>query len=283
MKNFIVDIHSSLSPRTFPTIRIANHLPFVLIGGPCVIESEELTLRVARALKTIAARHKVPYVFKSSYDKANRSSVQSFRGPGLRKGLEILAKVKRSVRVPILTDVHSADEAIEAAQVVDILQIPAFLCRQTDILLAAARTGRVVNVKKGQFMSPWEMGNVVKKMESTKNRKLLLTERGAMFGYNNLVVDMRSLPIMKNSGYPVVYDATHSVQLPGGRGTASGGQREFVLPLAKAAVAVGVAGLFMEIHPRPDQALSDGPNSVRLRDMDSALKVLRKLDNMAKS
>ena len=274
-----------MTPRTVTAgrVRFNNAAHVALIAGPCAIESEALCLSVGARLKAIAARLGIGFVFKSSYDKANRSSVGSFRGPGLRTGLRILENVRRKLGVPVLTDVHTAEEAAEAGTVVDILQIPAFLCRQTDLLLAAGRTGRAVNIKKGQFLSPWEMGNAVKKVESTGNRRILLTERGFSFGYNNLVVDMRSLEIMKRSGYPVVYDATHSVQLPGGRGHASGGQREFVLPLARAAVAVGVAGIFMEVHPRPDAALSDGPNSVRLSDVPAHLRALRKLDNAAKN
>lgn len=208
--------------------------------------------------------------------------MKSFRGPGLNAGLRVLADVKQKVGVPVLTDIHSPEEAIAVGRVVDVLQIPAFLCRQTDLLVAAARTGRVVNVKKGQFMSPWEMKNVVQKLESSGTKKILLTERGTTFGYNNLVVDMRGLEIMKSFGYPVVYDATHSVQLPGGQGTSSGGQREFVSPLARAAVSVGVSALFMEIHPHPEKALSDGPNSVRLSDVKNLLKTLLKLDNAVK-
>jgi 2-dehydro-3-deoxyphosphooctonate aldolase (KDO 8-P synthase) len=263
-------------------IRIGNGRPFALIGGPCVLESAELALRVARDVKRAAQALRIPYIFKGSYDKANRSSIDSFRGPGVLQGLRILAEVKKKIGVPVLTDVHTIEEAVQAARVVDVLQIPAFLCRQTDLLVAAARTGRVVNVKKGQFMSPWEMKNVVKKLESTGNKKIMVTERGTSFCYNNLVVDMRGLEIMKSYGHPVVYDATHSVQLPGGKGTSSGGQREFVEPLAKAAVAVGVGALFMEIHPNPDKALSDGPNSVKLSALPSLLKQLKKLDNAVK-
>jgi 2-dehydro-3-deoxyphosphooctonate aldolase (KDO 8-P synthase) len=259
-----------------------NRLPFVLMGGPCVIESEDLCLRVASALKNESSKRKIPYVFKSSYDKANRSSSQSFRGPGLKQGLKILAKVKAKLKLPLLTDVHSVEEVREAARVVDIIQIPAFLCRQTDLLLAAGRSGKIVNVKKGQFMAPWDMKNAIQKIESTGNNRILLTERGVSFGYNNLVVDMRSLEIMKSFGYPVVYDATHSVQLPGGKGTSSGGQREFVLPLAKAAVAVGVSSLFMEIHPDPEKAMSDGPNSVVLDQMGNYLDVLSQIDHVVK-
>lgn len=264
------------------SIKFGNRRPFVLIGGPCVLESEALAVSVATQLKKTAKSLNIPYIFKSSYDKANRSSKDSFRGPGLEEGLQILYRVKQKVGVPVLTDVHTPGEAREAASVVDILQIPAFLCRQTDLLLAAGKTGRAVNAKKGQFMSPWEMKNVIRKLESTGNKNILLTERGTTFGYNNLVVDMRGLEIMKSFGYPVVYDATHSVQLPGGLGTASGGQREYVLPLARAAVAIGVASLFMEIHPTPEKALSDGPNSVRLKDMKNYLTLLRKLDNAVK-
>lgn len=253
-----------------------------MIGGPCVIESESHVLSTAKKLKAIASKLGVPYIFKSSYDKANRSSVSSYRGPGIHEGLRILTRVKKELGLPILTDVHSPEEALEAGRFVDVIQIPAFLCRQTDLLVAAGRSRAVVNIKKGQFMSPWEMKNAILKVESTGCRKILLTERGATFGYNNLVVDMRGLAIMKSFGYPVVYDATHSVQLPGGKGTSSGGQREYVLPLAKAATGLGVAGLFMEIHPNPDHALSDGPNSVRLKDLDGYLKILKKLDQASK-
>jgi len=263
-------------------IRFGNRSPFVLIAGPCVIESERAVLSVAAQLKKISERLKIPCVFKSSYDKANRSSVRSFRGPGLQEGLRILEKVKRTTKLPVLTDVHSVEEAREAARVVDILQIPAFLCRQTDLLLAAGRTGLIVNVKKGQFLSPWEMRNIVEKVESTGNKKILLTERGTTFGYNNLVVDMRGLSIMKSFGYPVVYDATHSVQLPGGKGHASGGQREFVWPLARAAASIGVASLFMEVHPTPDKALSDGPNSAVLKDLPTELKLVKQIDALVK-
>jgi 2-dehydro-3-deoxyphosphooctonate aldolase (KDO 8-P synthase) len=263
-------------------ITFDNKRPLVLIGGPCVIESERHALESAKRLQKIARAAKIPYIFKSSYDKANRSSVDSFRGPGIVEGLRILARVKRELNLPVLTDVHTADEAAQAARVVDVIQIPAFLCRQTDLLLAAGRTGAVVNVKKGQFLAPWDMKNVVRKIESTGNKRLMLTERGASFGYNNLLVDMRGLEIMKSFGYPVIYDATHSVQLPGGLGTSSGGQREFVLPLAKAATAIGVASLFMEIHPAPEQAKSDGPNSVRLSELPTYLSLLQRIDRVVK-
>ncbi len=252
--------------------------PF-LIAGPCVIESEQLVMETAGRIAEIAKSLGIPYVFKSSFDKANRTSIKSFRGPGLEKGLQVLAKVKTQVGVPILTDVHTEEQATEAGQVVDVLQIPAFLCRQTDLLIAAANTGKVVNVKKGQFLSPLEMANAVKKIEECGNRRIVLTERGSSFGYNNLVVDMRSFPILRGFGYPVVFDATHSVQLPGGGGTKSSGQREFIEPLACAAAGAGVDGFFMEVHPNPDEALSDGPNMVPLHQLKSLLeRVMRICD-----
>ena len=252
--------------------------PF-LIAGPCVIESEQLAMETAGRIADIAKSLGMPYVFKSSFDKANRTSIKSFRGPGLEKGLDVLAKVRKQVGVPILTDVHTEEQATEAGQVVDVLQIPAFLCRQTDLLIAAANTGKVVNVKKGQFLSPLEMANAVKKVEECGNRRIVLTERGSSFGYNNLVVDMRSFPILRGFGYPVVFDATHSVQLPGGGGTKSSGQREFVEPLACAAAGAGVDGFFMEVHPNPDEALSDGPNMVPLHQLKTLLeRVMRICD-----
>jgi 2-dehydro-3-deoxyphosphooctonate aldolase (KDO 8-P synthase) len=252
--------------------------PF-LIAGPCVIESEQLVLDTAGRIAEIAGSLGMPYVFKSSYDKANRSSITSFRGPGLEKGLEVLAKVRQQIGVPVLTDVHTESQADAAGKAVDVLQIPAFLCRQTDLLIAAARTGKVVNVKKGQFLSPQEMGNAVRKIEECGNRRIVLTERGSSFGYNNLVVDMRSFPILRGFGYPVVFDATHSVQLPGGGGTKSGGQREFIEPLACAAAGAGVDGFFMEVHPNPDEALSDGPNMVPLHHLKALLeRVMRICD-----
>jgi len=252
--------------------------PF-LIAGPCVIESEQLAMETAGRIAEIAKSLEMPYVFKSSFDKANRTSIKSFRGPGLDKGLDVLAKVRKQVGVPILTDVHTEEQATEAGQVVDVLQIPAFLCRQTDLLIAAANTGKVVNVKKGQFLSPLEMANAVKKVEECGNRRIVLTERGSSFGYNNLVVDMRSFPILRGFGYPVVFDATHSVQLPGGGGTKSSGQREFVEPLACAAAGAGVDGFFMEVHPNPDEALSDGPNMVPLHQLKTLLeRVMRICD-----
>jgi len=244
----------------------------VLIAGPCVIESEEGCLRIARATKRIADEVGMPLIFKASYDKANRTSVGSYRGPGLHDGLRILQRVKDELGVPVLTDVHEPSQADTVAEVVDVLQIPAFLCRQTDLLLAAGRTGKVVNIKKAQFLSPHDMRHVIAKIESTGNKQILLTERGTSFGYNNLVVDMRSLPIMRSFGYPVVFDATHSVQLPGGADGKSGGQREFVPVLTRAAVAVGVDALFLEVHDDPDAALSDGPNMVRLGELGELLK-----------
>jgi 2-dehydro-3-deoxyphosphooctonate aldolase (KDO 8-P synthase) len=252
----------------------------VMIAGPCVIESAELTLTIARTLKDYAAELDLPLIFKASYDKANRTSLASFRGPGLARGLEILAQVKDETGLPVISDVHQVADVEPAAQVLDILQIPAFLCRQTDLVVAAAASGKVVNIKKGQFMAPWDLVPVVNKAFSTGNRKVLLTERGAMFGYNNLVVDFRSLPLLRRLGCPVVLDVTHSVQLPGGQGTCSGGQREFIPPLARAGVAVGVDALFMEVHPDPDKALCDGPNSLPLaqvRLLWSHLKALHRL------
>lgn len=255
--------------------------PF-LIAGPCVIESEQLVMETAGCVAEIAKSLGIPYVFKSSFDKANRTSITSFRGPGIEKGLAILKLVKDQLFLPVLTDVHTEEQAVEAGKVVDILQIPAFLCRQTDLLMAAARTGKVVNVKKGQFLSPLEMGNVVKKLEECGNRHILLTERGSSFGYNNLVVDMRSFPIMRRFGYPVIFDATHSVQLPGGGGTQSSGQREFVEPLACAAAGAGVDGFFMEVHPNPDHALSDGPNMVPLSQLKLVLERVLRICEAAK-
>ncbi|HKC94988.1 MAG TPA: 3-deoxy-8-phosphooctulonate synthase [Nitrospira sp.] len=254
--------------------------PF-LIAGPCVIESEQLAMETAGRIADIAKSLGMPYVFKSSFDKANRTSIKSFRGPGLEKGLDVLAKVRKQVGVPILTDVHTEEQAAEAGQVVDVLQIPAFLCRQTDLLIAAANTGKVVNVKKGQFLSPLEMANAVKKIEECGNRRIVLTERGSSFGYNNLVVDMRSFPILRGFGYPVVFDATHSVQLPGGGGTKSSGQREFVEPLACAAAGAGVDGFFMEVHPNPDEALSDGPNMVPLHQLKTLLEHVMRICDAA--
>ncbi|MDB5868909.1 MAG: 2-dehydro-3-deoxyphosphooctonate aldolase [Polaromonas sp.] len=262
--------------------------PFFLIAGPCVVESEQLQMDTAGALQEITASLGIPFIFKSSYDKANRSSGTSFRGPGMEKGLEILAKVKRELKLPILTDVHSEAEIATVAAVVDVLQTPAFLCRQTDFIHAVAQSGRPVNIKKGQFLAPSDMKNVIDKARAAAREKgldedrFMACERGASFGYNNLVSDMRSLAIMRETRAPVVFDATHSVQLPGGNGTSSGGQREMVPVLARAAVAVGIAGLFMETHPDPAKALSDGPNAVPLRHMRALLETLLELDRVTK-
>jgi 2-dehydro-3-deoxyphosphooctonate aldolase (KDO 8-P synthase) len=248
-----------------------------LIAGPCVIESEKLCLQVAEKLHSVCERLRLSYVFKASYDKANRTSSKSFRGPGLREGLEVLAKVRSELGVPTLTDVHTEQQAATAAEYVDILQIPAFLCRQTDLIHAAVQTGRIANIKKGQFLSPAEMGQVARKAAEAGGDKLLLTERGTTFGYNNLVADMRSIPIMRGLGFPVVFDATHSVQLPGGGGDKSSGQREFAPILARCAIAAGANGLFIETHPKPENALSDGPNMIPLNEMPKLLEALVRL------
>jgi 2-dehydro-3-deoxyphosphooctonate aldolase (KDO 8-P synthase) len=255
--------------------------PF-LLAGPCVIESEELCFTVARFLKRVCARLGMPYVFKASFDKANRTSGASFRGPGLDAGLDVLARVRKKLSLPVLTDVHTAEQAERAGQVVDILQIPAFLCRQTDLIQAAVRTGRIVNIKKGQFLSPPEMAQVVRKAKESGGRRLLLTERGTTFGYNNLVTDMRALPILRRTGVPVVFDATHSVQLPGAGGDKSSGQREFAPVLARCAVVAGADGLFIETHPKPETALSDGPNMIPLAEMPRLLAGLVKLHALAR-
>jgi 2-dehydro-3-deoxyphosphooctonate aldolase (KDO 8-P synthase) len=261
---------------------IGRGRPLAVIAGPCVIESQESALRHASLLKEAADRAGVPYIFKSSYDKANRSSATSFRGPGLERGLEILAEVKRKVGVPILTDVHESAQVAAVEQVADVLQIPAFLCRQTDFIVAVANSGKVVNVKKGQFLAPWDIANVVDKILSTGNDRVLLTERGVSFGYNNLVSDMRSLVWMRDLGYPVIFDATHSLQLPGGLGHASGGERKYSPALARAAVAVGIDALFMEVHEDPDRALSDGPNSLPLTDFEKLIRAVKQIDEMVK-
>ena len=241
--------------------------PLFLISGPCVIEDEDVTLRIATRLKELTDRLGIPFTFKASYDKANRTSISSFRGPGMQRGLEVLAKVKESLGVPILSDVHRINEVAAAAQVLDVIQIPAFLCRQTDLILVVAKTGKPVNVKKGQFLAPWDMVNIIEKIRSVSSVQPMITERGVMFGYNNLVVDFRGIQIMQQTGCPVVFDATHSVQLPGGGGTHSGGQREFAPVLARAAVAAGADGVFLEVHENPDKALCDGPNSLPLEQL----------------
>jgi 2-dehydro-3-deoxyphosphooctonate aldolase (KDO 8-P synthase) len=254
------------------TLAIGEGCPFTLIGGPCVIESEDFTLKMADEIHQICDRLGIGFIFKSSFDKANRTSVDSFRGQALDTGLAILQRVKQEIGVPVLTDIHESQQAATVAEVVDVLQIPAFLCRQTDLLVAAAATGRTVNVKKGQFLAPWDMKNVVRKLEASGTHNILLTERGTSFGYNTLVVDFRSLPQLRSLGYPVVFDATHSVQMPGGQGTSSGGQRHFVPYLTRAATAIGIDALFMEVHENPDVALSDGPNMVPLAELEAILK-----------
>lgn len=263
-------------------IEIGNHLPFVLIAGPCQIESRGHALEVAAALRELADTTGVRIIYKSSYDKANRTSVGAQRGIGMAQGLAILAEVRETTGLPVLTDVHAADQCAPAAEAVDVLQIPAFLCRQTDLLLAAGATGRAINVKKGQFLAPWDMAHVAAKIASTGNHNVLLCERGTSFGYNTLVTDFRGLPIMAGTGYPVVFDATHSVQQPGGQGASSGGQREFAPVLARAALAVGVAAVFIETHPDPDQAPSDGPNMIPLRQMPALISRLKRFDQLSK-
>ncbi|HEY4919703.1 MAG TPA: 3-deoxy-8-phosphooctulonate synthase [Xanthobacteraceae bacterium] len=263
-------------------VRLGNQLPLALIAGPCALESRAHALEMASALKEIAARVGIGLVYKTSFDKANRTSRNSARGLGLDKALAIFAEIRATLGLPVLTDVHAAEQCARVAEVVDVLQIPAFLCRQTDLLVAAAETGRVVNVKKGQFLAPWDMANVVAKITGAGNANVLVTERGASFGYNTLVSDMRALPILARTGAPVIFDATHSVQQPGGQGAASGGEREFVPVLARAAVAVGVAGVFIETHQDPDHAPSDGPNMVPLEDMEALLRRLVEFDRLAK-
>ncbi|HKE43397.1 MAG TPA: 3-deoxy-8-phosphooctulonate synthase [Steroidobacteraceae bacterium] len=257
--------------------------PLFLIAGPCVVESESLVIDTAGRLKEITRRLGMPFIFKSSFDKANRSSGASFRGPGMEEGLRVLAEVRRQLKLPVLTDVHEDTPLAEVAEVVDVLQTPAFLCRQTNFIRSVASQGKPVNIKKGQFLSPWEMKNVVDKARATGNQQILVCERGFSFGYNNLVSDMRGLAVMRETGCPVVFDATHSVQLPGGKGSASGGQREFVPVLARAAVAAGVSGVFMETHPDPDKALSDGPNAWPLQHMEALLETLAQIDRTVKA
>lgn len=264
-------------------IRIGGGAPLVLIAGPCVIESEAHAMKMAARLVKIAAAAKVPLIFKASYDKANRSSLRSYRGPGMRAGLAVLGKIKERYGVPVLTDVHEPAQAAAAAEVCDVLQVPAMLSRQTDLLLAAGRTGRVVNLKKGQFLSPWDMGNAVEKVRSTGNRRVMVTERGASFGYNNLVADMRAFPILAKTGCPVIFDVTHSVQLPGGQGNASGGQPEFIEPLARAGCAAGVDGIFLEVHDRPARARSDGSNALLLERLPALLAKLNAIARLVRS
>ena len=263
-------------------VRFGNRLPLALVAGPCQMESRGHALEVASAVKEIADRLGIGLVFKTSFDKANRTSLSGARGVGLPAALPVFAEIRETLGCPVLTDVHEASQCAPVAEAVDVLQIPAFLCRQTDLLVAAAATGRAVNVKKGQFLAPWDMANVAAKITASGNGRVLLTERGASFGYNTLVVDMRSLPIMAATGHPVIFDATHAVQSPGGQGTSSGGDRRFVAPLARAAVAVGVAGVFIETHPDPDRAPSDGPNMVPIRDLEPLLASLIAIDRLAK-
>ena len=269
-------------PISIGPFNIGGNSPLVLIAGPCVIESEKIVRQIAEKLKRITEDLRVPFIFKASYDKANRSSIKSFRGPGLKEGLKILQKIKTDLNIPVLSDVHKEEEVLPASEVLDILQIPAFLCRQTDLLTKAALTEKPINIKKGQFMAPWDMKNVVNKLEESGNKNILLTERGVTFGYNNLVVDMRSLVLMRDYGYPVVFDSTHSLQQPGGKGTMSGGQREMIPDLARGAVAVGCDALFMETHPDPDQALSDGPNMLKLDLLPVLLEQLVTLDQIVR-
>jgi 2-dehydro-3-deoxyphosphooctonate aldolase (KDO 8-P synthase) len=264
------------------SLRLGGENPLFLIAGPCVIESETHARKIAEQVARIACDAGVPYIFKASYDKANRSSDKAFRGPGLKEGLRILGKIKNELKLPILSDVHEPSQAEAAAEVCDVLQIPAFLSRQTDLLTAAAKTGRIVNVKKAQFLSPWDMGNVIEKITAAGNSKILLTERGASFGYQNLVVDMRSFPVLQRLGYPVVFDVTHSVQLPGGQGHASGGQPEFIEPLARAGVAAGIDGIFLETHENPAAALSDGANALPLSQLAGLLARLKELASLVR-
>lgn len=261
---------------------IGGDAPFVLIAGPCVIEDEQETREIARFVKDLARRLEMPFIFKASYDKANRSSLSSFRGPGIKSGLSILGKIKEELHVPILSDVHRFEEIEEACGVLDVVQVPAFLCRQTDFVVEVARKARIINVKKGQFLSPWEVGNVIKKAASAGNGNIMITERGTSFGYNNLVVDFRSFPIIREMGYPLIFDGTHSVQLPGGAGTTSGGRRDTVPYLCRAAVAAGVDGIFLEVHPDPERALCDGPNSLYLSSLYDLLSTLKSIDRLVK-
>lgn len=264
------------------SITIGGGNPLVLIAGPCVLEGEKQALEIARELKKITARIGLPYIFKSSYDKANRTSFDSYRGPGIEKGLPILKKIREKIGVPILSDVHCQEEVDKVRDVLDVIQVPAFLSRQTDFISKIAATGKPINIKKGQFLAPWDVKNIIEKITRLKNHNILITERGTSFGYNNLVVDMRGLVIMAEFGYPVIFDATHSVQLPGGKGSVSGGDRDFVPCLSRAAAAVGIDGLFLEVHPEPDRALCDGPNSIGLDKLEVFLKKIREIDQLIK-
>lgn len=263
--------------------KLGGASPIFIIAGPCVIESEDIVFSTAKKLKDICTTIGLPLLFKSSFDKANRTSLSSFRGPGLEKGLEILSHVKSKLDIPVISDVHLIEQIKPASEVLDVLQIPAFLCRQTDLIITASQTGKPVNVKKGQFLAPWDIKNIIEKFVSTGNQNICITERGTSFGYNNLVVDFRSIPLMRSFGYPVIFDVTHSLQLPGGQGSCSGGQREFAEPLAKAAVAVGADGLFMEVHPEPEKALCDGPNMIKLDDVEGLLAHVKAIYDVSKS
>ncbi len=263
-------------------MKIGGGHPFVLIAGPCVIENEKTVFLIAETLKDITGRLKIPFIFKASYDKANRTSIQSFRGPGIKKGLKILAKIKKTLQVPVTSDVHCVADVDQAAEVLDIIQIPAFLCRQTDLLVKAARTKKIINVKKGQFLAPWDMKSVAEKIQQSGNTRIILTDRGCSFGYNNLVSDFRSLAVMRGLGYPVCFDASHSVQQPGGLGTASGGKREFIPLLARCGAAAGCDAIFMEVHSRPQDALSDGPNMLPLKDLEGLFVDLVAIDTVVK-
>ncbi len=263
-------------------LSLGGNNPLLIIAGPCVVENEDIVFHTAERLKEICTSLGLQFIFKSSYDKANRTSILSFRGPGIEKGLRILSDVKDRVGVPVISDVHSVEEIRIASQILDAIQIPAFLCRQTDLIIEASKTGKPVNVKKGQFLAPWDVKNIIDKFISTGNNKIFITERGVSFGYNNLVVDFRSFSIMRSFGYPVVFDVTHSLQLPGGKGTSSSGQREFAEPLSRAAVAAGIDGIFMEVHPEPEKALCDGPNMIKLDDMPKLLKSLKAIDELIK-
>jgi len=264
------------------SITIGGGSPLVLIAGPCVLENEKKAMEIAQELKRITGRVGIPFIFKASYDKANRTSINSYRGPGLKKGLPILKKVKEKLKIPILSDVHCQEDIKEAKDILDIIQVPAFLSRQTDFITKIAHTGKAINIKKGQFLAPWDIKNIIEKITRHNNRRILITERGTSFGYNNLVVDMRGLAIMSKFGYPIIFDATHSVQIPGGKGTSSGGDREFVLHLSRAAVAVGVDGLFLEVHPDPNRAPCDGPNSIALNKIETLLKKIKEIDRIIK-
>ncbi|MCM8790016.1 MAG: 3-deoxy-8-phosphooctulonate synthase [Candidatus Omnitrophica bacterium] len=259
-------------------ITVGSNSPLVLIAGPCVMESEKICMETGIRIKQVSEKLKIPYIFKSSYDKANRLSIDSYRGPGINRGLKILKKIKKELNVPVLSDVHCVKDVFEAAEVLDVIQIPAFLSRQTDIVVAAAKTGRAINIKKGQFLAPWDILPIIKKAESAGNKSIFITERGVCFGYNNLVSDFRSLGIMRSFGYPVIFDATHSVQLPGGKGNVSGGQREFVSGLSRAAVAFGCDGIFLEVHPDPDKALCDGPNMINLKELEALLLQIKNIE-----